>query len=64
MTRRCTGGHPRNALPVATVRLIFRAPSEGPEPGPILATEDVCQPCADGMVEPWARAQRTPLLRR
>jgi hypothetical protein len=55
----CGGGHALADSRPATVRLIYRDPISDA----VLATEDVCQACADGIARPWA-SQSAPLIRR
>ena len=54
----CGGGHGTDTAPPATIRLIYRDRA-----GAVLATEDVCQRCADAIARPWAK-QGPPLLAR
>jgi len=55
---RCGGGHGTATAPPATIRLTYRDRA-----GKVLATEEVCQRCADAIARPWAK-QGPPLLAR
>ena len=54
----CGGGHGTDSPPPATVRLTYRDRDDN-----LLAVEDVCQRCADGIAKPWA-SQSKPLVGR
>jgi hypothetical protein len=54
----CGGGHPTGRPVPATVRLTYRDRDDN-----LLAVEDVCQRCADGIAKPWA-SQSKPLIHR
>lgn len=54
----CGGGHGTDDPPPATIRLTYRDWQDN-----VLAIEDVCQRCADGIARPWAH-QSKPLIRR
>ncbi len=57
---RCAGGHGSDTAPQATIRVRYKSSIDGS----VLATEDLCQRCADAMSLPWVRAQRTPIIQR